>query len=166
MDRMTEPTTLDIYDILKRLPHRYPFLLVDRVLELVPGKSIRALKNVTYNEPFFPGHFPHRPVMPGVMIIEALAQTAGILAFVTAGVIPTVDTRFYFAGIDKARFRRPVEPGDQLILSAQLERSLRGIWRLSVVATVDGKEAAAAELMLAPDVANAAPGAARGNSAP
>jgi 3-hydroxyacyl-[acyl-carrier-protein] dehydratase len=166
MDRMTEPTTLDIYDILKRLPHRYPFLLVDRVLELVPGKSIRALKNVTYNEPFFPGHFPHRPVMPGVMIIEALAQTAGILAFVTAGVIPTVDTRFYFAGIDKARFRRPVEPGDQLILSAQLERALRGIWRLSVVATVDDKEAAAAELMLAPDVANAAPGSANGNSAP
>ena len=173
---MTEPTKLDIYDILKRLPHRYPFLLVDRVLELVPGKSIRALKNVTYNEPFFPGHFPHRPVMPGVMIIEALAQTAGILAFVTAGVIPTVDTRFYFAGIDKtvfyfvgidkARFRRPVEPGDQLILSAQLERNLRGIWRLSVVATVDDKEAAAAELMLAPDLANAAPGAATGNSAP
>ena len=163
---MTEPTTLDIYDILKRLPHRYPFLLVDRVLELVPGKSIRALKNVTYNEPFFPGHFPHRPVMPGVMIIEALAQTAGILAFVTAGVTPTVDTRFYFAGIDKARFRRPVEPGDQLILSAQLERSLRGIWRLSVVATVDGKEAAAAELMLAPDVANAAPGTMPVNGAP
>jgi len=163
---MTEITRLDIYDILKRLPHRYPFLLVDRVLELVPGKSIRALKNVTYNEPFFPGHFPHRPVMPGVMIIEALAQTAGILAFVTAGVIPTVNTRFYFAGIDKARFRRPVEPGDQLILSAQLERNLRGIWRLSVVATVDDKEAAAAELMLAPDVANAAPGTMPGNGAP
>ena len=97
---MTEPSKLDIYDILKRLPHRYPFLLVDRVLELIPGQSIRALKNVTYNEPFFPGHFPHRPVMPGVMIIEALAQTAGILAFVTAGVIPTESTRFYFAGID------------------------------------------------------------------
>ena len=155
---MTEPSKLDIYDILKRLPHRYPFLLVDRVLELIPGQSIRALKNVTYNEPFFPGHFPHRPVMPGVMIIEALAQTAGILAFVTAGVIPTESTRFYFAGIDKARFRRPVEPGDQLILSAQLERNLRGIWRLSVVAMVGEAEAATAELMLAPDVANAAPG--------
>ncbi len=155
---MTEPSSLDIYDILKRLPHRYPFLLVDRVLELIPGKSIRALKNVTYNEPFFPGHFPHRPVMPGVMIIEALAQTAGILAFVTAGVIPTESTRFYFAGIDKARFRRPVEPGDQLLLSAQLERNLRGIWRLSVVAMVGEAEAATAELMLAPDVANAAPG--------
>ncbi len=163
---MTELTTLDIYDILKRLPHRYPFLLVDRVLELVPGKSIRALKNVTYNEPFFPGHFPHRPVMPGVMIIEALAQTAGILAFVTAGVVPTESTRFYFAGIDKARFRRPVEPGDQLLLSAQLDRNLRGIWRLSVLAMVGEAEAAAAELMLAPDLANTAPGIAPGNSAP
>jgi 3-hydroxyacyl-[acyl-carrier-protein] dehydratase len=158
MNTMSEPLKLDIYDILKRLPHRYPFLLVDRVLELVPGQSIRALKNVTINEPFFPGHFPHRPVMPGVMIIEALAQTAGILAFVTAGVVPDEDTRFYFAGIDKARFRRPVEPGDQLILSAQLERNLRGIWRLSVVATVGEVEAAAAILMLAPDVANAVPG--------
>ena len=155
---MTELLKLDINDILKRLPHRYPFLLVDRVLELVPGQSIRALKNVTYNEPFFAGHFPHRPVMPGVMIIEALAQTAGILAFVTAGVVPTEDTRFYFAGIDKARFRRPVEPGDQLILSAQLERNLRGIWRLSVAASVGEAEAATAELMLAPDVANAVPG--------
>lgn len=155
---MSEVPKLDIYDILKRLPHRYPFLLVDRVLELVPGQSIRALKNVTYNEPFFAGHFPHRPVMPGVMIIEALAQTAGILAFVTAGVMPTEKTRFYFVGIDKARFRRPVEPGDQLILSARLERALRGIWRLSVVASVGEAEAAAAELMLAPDLANAAPG--------
>jgi len=155
---MNEPLQLDIHEILRRLPHRYPFLLVDRVLELVPGQSIRALKNVTYNEPFFAGHFPHRPVMPGVMIIEALAQTAGILAFVTAGVVPTEDTRFYFAGIDKARFRRPVEPGDQLILSAQLERNLRGIWRLSVAASVGEAEAATAELMLAPDVANAVPG--------
>lgn len=164
---MTEVPQLDIYEILKRLPHRYPFLMVDRVLEVVPGQSIRALKNVTYNEPFFAGHFPHRPVMPGVMIIEALAQTAGILAFVTAGVVPTLNTRFYFAGIDKARFRRPVEPGDQLILNARVERSLRGIWRLSVVATVGEAEAAAAELMLAPDVANAAPsGAAPGGAAP
>jgi 3-hydroxyacyl-[acyl-carrier-protein] dehydratase len=152
---MSEDFKLDIHDILKRLPHRYPFLLVDRVLELVPGQRIRALKNVTYNEPFFSGHFPHRPVMPGVMIIEALAQTAGILAFVTAGVVPNENTRFYFAGIDKARFRRPVEPGDQLILSATLERNLRGIWRLAVLASVGEAEAAAAELMLAPDVANA-----------
>jgi 3-hydroxyacyl-[acyl-carrier-protein] dehydratase len=157
MVKMTEAFKLDIHDILKRLPHRYPFLLVDRVLELIPGQSIRALKNVTYNEPFFPGHFPHRPVMPGVMIIEALAQTAGILAFVTAGVVPNEDTRFYFAGIDKARFRRPVEPGDQLLLNARLERSLRGIWKLSVMAMVGEAEAATAELMLAPDVANAVP---------
>ena len=133
---MTEHITLDINAILRQLPHRYPFLLVDRVLECRKGESIRALKNVTYNEPFFPGHFPHRPVMPGVMIIEALAQTAGILAFLTAGVVPDEDTRFYFVGIDKARFRRPVEPGDQLILTAKLERQMRGIWKFSAVAMV------------------------------
>jgi 3-hydroxyacyl-[acyl-carrier-protein] dehydratase len=155
---MNEPVQLDIHAILKRLPHRYPFLLVDRVLECVPGKSIRALKNVSVNEPYFPGHFPHRPVMPGVIIIEALAQAAGILAFVTAGVFPDEDSVFYFVGIDKARFRRPVVPGDQLILTAKLERNLRGIWRLSTRATVDGAEAAAAELMLAPGIATAAAG--------
>ena len=154
---MSEPLTMDIHDILKRLPHRYPFLLVDRVLELVPWQSIRALKNVTVNEPFFPGHFPHRPVMPGVMIIEALAQTAGILAFVSAGTVPNENTRFYFVGIDKARFRRPVEPGDQLTLSAQVERSMRGVWRVSVVATVGEVEAAAATLLLSPDLANTVP---------
>ena len=113
------------HEILRRLPHRYPFLLVDRVLECVPGKSIRALKNVTINEPFFPGHFPGRPVMPGVMIIEALAQTAGILAFVTADVYPDENSRFYFVGIDKARFRRPVEPGDQLILKRDARARIR-----------------------------------------
>ena len=149
---MNQPMQLDIHAILKRLPHRYPFLLVDRVLECVPSDRIRALKNVTVNEPYFQGHFPHRPVMPGVIIIEALAQAAGILAFVTAGVFPDENSVFYFVGIDKARFRRPVEPGDQLILSATLERNLRGIWKLAAVATVDGAEAAAAELMLAPGV--------------
>ena len=112
---MTEAVQLDMQAILERLPHRYPFLLVDRVLECRPGESIRALKNVTYNEPFFPGHFPGRPVMPGVMIIEALAQTAGILCFVTANAFPDQNTRFYFVGIDKARFRIPVVPGDQLL---------------------------------------------------
>ncbi|MBV9727314.1 MAG: 3-hydroxyacyl-ACP dehydratase FabZ, partial [Gammaproteobacteria bacterium] len=120
---MTEAVQLDMQAILQRLPHRYPFLLIDRVLECRPGESIRALKNVTYNEPFFPGHFPGRPVMPGVMIIEALAQAAGILCFVTANVFPDHRTQFYFVGIDKARFRRPVVPGDQLLLTAQLERS-------------------------------------------
>jgi len=149
---MNEPLQLDIHEILRRLPHRYPFLLVDRVLECVPGHKVRALKNVTVNEPYFQGHFPHRPVMPGVIIIEALAQAAGILAFVTAGVYPDENSVFYFVGIDKARFRRPVGPGDQLTLQATLERNLRGIWKLTAVASVDGAEAASAELMLAPGV--------------
>ncbi len=141
---------LDINGILKQLPHRYPFLLVDRVLECHEGKSIRAIKNVTYNEPFFPGHFPSRPVMPGVIIIEALAQAAGILAFRTAKVVPDDNTQFYFVGIDKARFRRPVEPGDQLILNATLQRQMRGIWKFETTAMVGDVEAAACELMVAP----------------
>ena len=147
---MNSPPPLDIHAVMKRLPHRYPFLLVDRVLDIVPGKSIRALKNVTINEPFFMGHFPQRPVMPGVIIIEALAQAAGILTFVTAEAFPDDKTVFYFVGIDKARFRRPVEPGDQLTLSATLERTLRGIWKMATVATVGDAEAATAEPMLAP----------------
>ncbi len=148
---MTDPTQLDIHAVLKLLPHRYPFLLVDRVLELKPGESIRALKNVTYNEPFFTGHFPGRPVMPGVMIIEALAQAAGILTFVSSNIVPHEETRFYFVGIDKARFRKPVEPGDQLLLTAQLERSLRGIWKFSTSALVGQVEVAHAEMMVAPE---------------
>jgi 3-hydroxyacyl-[acyl-carrier-protein] dehydratase len=149
---MTEVAQLDIHGILKLLPHRYPFLMVDRVLECQPGHSIRALKNVTFNEPYFMGHFPQRPVMPGVMIIEALAQTAGILAFITSGVVPDADTKFYFVGIDKARFRKPVEPGDQLILSAQLTRSFKGIWRFSSTASVGSSEVASADMMVAPEV--------------
>jgi beta-hydroxyacyl-[acyl carrier protein] dehydratase FabZ len=141
---------MDIDEVMRRLPHRYPFLLVDRVLECQPGKTIRALKNVTMNEPYFPGHFPHRPVMPGVMILEALAQAAGILAFVTAGVYPDENRQLYFVGIDKARFRRPVRPGDQLILEATLERSIRGIWKFTTIAKVDGEEATSAEMMVAP----------------
>ncbi|HEY0766422.1 MAG TPA: 3-hydroxyacyl-ACP dehydratase FabZ [Steroidobacteraceae bacterium] len=148
---MTEPLQLDIQAILERLPHRFPFLLVDRVLECLPGHSIRALKNVTYNEPYFAGHFPGRPVMPGVIILEALAQAAGILCFVTAGVIPDAQTRFYFVGIDKARFRKPVVPGDQLVLTAQLQRSLKGIWRFSTTAWVGEQEVAHAEMMVAPE---------------
>jgi 3-hydroxyacyl-[acyl-carrier-protein] dehydratase len=147
---MTEALTMDIQEVMRRLPHRYPFLLVDRVLECISGQSIRAIKNVTINEPFFPGHFPARPVFPGVLILEALAQTAGILAFVTAGVYPDEKRELYFVGIDKARFRRPVLPGDQLILKATLERSLRGIWKFSTVAEVDGQEATSAEMMVAP----------------
>jgi len=148
---MTEGLQLDMQAILERLPHRYPFLLVDRVLELHPGKSIRALKNVTYNEPFFSGHFPGRPVMPGVMIIEALAQAAGILCFVTDEVIPDHTTRFYFVGIDNARFRRPVVPGDQLLLTAHLERSLRGVSRFATVALVGDQEVAHAQMMIVPE---------------
>jgi 3-hydroxyacyl-[acyl-carrier-protein] dehydratase len=148
---MTEPLQLDMQAILERLPHRYPFLLIDRVLECHPGHSIRALKNVTYNEPYFPGHFPGRPVMPGVIIIEAMAQAAGILCFVTANVIPDAKTRFFFVGIDKARFRRPVVPGDQLILTAQLQRTLKGIWRYSTAAWVGEHEVAHAEMMVAPE---------------
>jgi len=153
---MTESIFMDINAVMRRLPHRYPFLLVDRVLECTPGKSIRAVKNVTFNEQFFAGHFPHRPVMPGVMIIEALAQAAGILAFVTAGVFPDEDSRFFFVGIDKARFRRPVEPGDQLILKAELQRTFKGIWRFETSAEVGGEEVAAAEMMLTPEARNPA----------
>jgi 3-hydroxyacyl-[acyl-carrier-protein] dehydratase len=162
---MSDSIQLDINAILKQLPHRYPFLLVDRVTECVKGKSIRALKNVTYNEPFFTGHFPHRPVMPGVMIIEALAQTAGILAFVTAGVIPDENTRFFFVGIDKARFRKPVEPGDQLVLTATLERAMRGIWKFSTAALVDGVEVCSAEMMVAPEAGSSARSATAGVTA-
>ena len=142
---------LDINAVLRQLPHRYPFLLVDRVVELVPGKTIKAIKNVTINEPFFPGHFPHRPVMPGVLILEAMAQAAGILAFQTAGVIPDENTRFYFVGIDAARFRRPVEPGDQLILRAEFQRAMRGIWKFATTAEVDGVEVCSADMMVAPE---------------
>ncbi len=151
---MNEPAgiTMDIGAILKQLPHRYPFLLVDRVLECHPGKTIRALKNVTINEPFFPGHFPHRPVMPGVLILEALAQAAGILAFRTADVIPDEKTRFFFVGIDNARFRRPVEPGDQLILHAEFQRAMRGIWKYGTRAEVNGTVVCSADMMVAPEV--------------
>ena len=149
---MSEGFPMDINAVLKQLTHRYPMLLVDRVIECVPGKRIHAIKNVSINEPYFLGHFPHRPVMPGVMILEALAQAAGILAFKTAGVVPDENTRFYFVGIDNARFRRPVEPGDQLVLKATLERALRGIWKFSTIAEVGGEEVAAATMMVAPGV--------------
>jgi 3-hydroxyacyl-[acyl-carrier-protein] dehydratase len=148
---MTESISLDIMGVRRLLPHRYPFLLVDRVLECVKGERIKAIKNVTTNEEFFSGHFPHRPVMPGVIIIEALAQAAGILAFVTADVVPDDSTRFFFVGIDKARFRKPVEPGDQLILTATLERSFKGIWKFNTVAYVGDAEVTSAEMMVAPE---------------
>jgi len=138
---------MDIHQILEHLPHRYPFLLVDRVLECIPGERILALKNVTINEPFFPGHFPHHPVMPGVLILEALAQTAAILSFQTMGVKPDDKSVYYFAGIDGARFKKPVSPGDQLMLSASIQANRRGLWKFSVQAMVDGQVATEAELM-------------------
>lgn len=139
--------TMDIHQILEHLPHRYPFLLVDRVLEIVPGEKIRALKNVTINEPFFPGHYPHHPVMPGVLIVEALAQTAALLSFKTPGNEPDSKSVYYFVGIDGARFKRPVVPGDQLILDVSVLVVKRGIWKYSATASVDGQLAAEAELM-------------------
>lgn len=138
---------MDIHQILKQLPHRYPILLVDRVLSIDKGKSIQALKNVTINEPFFTGHFPHRPVMPGVLMLEAMAQTAALLAFDTLGVVPDDKTVYYFAGIDGARFKRPVEPGDQLIMDVTLDRMKAGIFKFKGVTRVGGDIACEAELM-------------------
>ncbi|MBS1130355.1 MAG: 3-hydroxyacyl-[acyl-carrier-protein] dehydratase [Proteobacteria bacterium] len=140
---------MDIIEILEHLPHRYPFLLVDRVLQIEPGKSIHAYKNVTINEPFFVGHFPHHPVMPGVLIMEALAQAAGILSFKSMDEKPSPDTVFYFAGIDEARFKKPVMPGDQLHLHIEIERQMRGVWKYKAEARVDGQLAASAKLMCA-----------------
>jgi 3-hydroxyacyl-[acyl-carrier-protein] dehydratase len=138
---------MDIHAILKKLPHRYPILLVDRVLELDKGKRIKALKNVSINEPFFIGHFPHRPVMPGVLMLEALAQAAAVLAFDSLGVDSDDQTVFYFAGIDGARFKRPVEPGDQLMLEVALERTRSGIYKFNARAMVGDELAVEADLM-------------------
>jgi len=138
---------LDIHQIKNFLPHRYPFLLVDRVLEASEEKSLVALKNVTYNEPFFEGHFPNRPVMPGVLIIEALAQASAILASIGRDDIDIQNRVYYFTGIDKARFKRPVEPGDQLIFEVELVRKIKNMWKCKGVAKVDGDIAATVELM-------------------
>src|SRR5215207_5521792 len=127
---------MDIQRILRKLPHRYPILLVDRVLEIEKGVRIKALKNVTINEPYFVGHFPARPVMPGVLMLEALAQTAALLSFESMDVEPGADTVVYFVGIDGARFKRPVEPGDQLILEASIERAKSGIYKYKTRASV------------------------------
>ncbi|NMG45099.1 3-hydroxyacyl-ACP dehydratase FabZ [Aromatoleum toluvorans] len=140
---------MDINEILQYLPHRYPFLLVDRVLELEEGKRILALKNVTMNEPFFPGHFPHHPVMPGVLIVEAMAQAAALLSFKTMGIKPDENSVVYFAGIDNVRFKRPVVPGDQLHFDVEITQSKRNIYKYKGVARVAGEVAAEAELMCA-----------------
>lgn len=138
---------MDIQRILQKLPHRYPFLLVDRVLEVEKGVRIKALKNVTYNEPFFSGHFPARPVMPGVLMLEALAQAAALLSFESADAVPDAQTVVYFAGIDACRFKRPVGPGDQLILEATIDRVKAGIFKYKTRATVDGHLAVEADMM-------------------
>ena len=140
---------MDILEILDYLPHRYPFLLVDRVLELEVGSRILALKNVTMNEPFFPGHFPHHPVMPGVLIVEAMAQAAALLSFKSHGVKPDENQVVYFAGIDNTRFKRPVVPGDQLLLEATISQAKRGIYKYKAVARVGEQVAAEGELMCA-----------------
>ena len=138
---------MDIQEILAHLPHRYPMLLVDRVLECEPGKRILAIKNVTINEPFFSGHFPHHPVMPGVLVVEAMAQAAAILSFRTLGTKPDDKSVYYFVGIDGARFKRPVCPGDQLLLEVLLERNVRGIWKFDAKAKVGDTLAAEAKIM-------------------
>lgn len=146
---MSKEPFFDIHGIMKQLPHRYPFLLVDRVLECKPGVALTAIKNVTINEPFFPGHFPHRPVMPGVLVLEALAQATGLLAFATLGHPPDKSTLYYFVGIDNARFKKPVEPGDQLLLKVEYLWDKRGIWKFKTRAEVQGAVVAEAELMCA-----------------
>jgi 3-hydroxyacyl-[acyl-carrier-protein] dehydratase len=152
-DMGTEKDTIvhgmDIHDVLKHLPHRYPFLLIDRVLECIPGKSLIALKNVSYNEPYFIGHFPQRPVMPGVLILEALAQATGILAFRSTESVPSDGALYYLVGIDNGRFKQPVEPGDQLILEVELSRNVRNIWKFSTEARVGNEVVASADVMCA-----------------
>jgi len=140
-------STIDIHEIQRLLPHRYPFLLIDRVIEFVPGEHLVGIKNVTVNEPYFPGHFPKRVIMPGVLIIESLAQATGLLAFKTLADLHSDDALYYLAGIDKARFKRPVEPGDQLKLEVKILRNKRNLWVFSGVATVDGEVAVSAEIM-------------------
>ena len=141
--------TMDIYEVMRLLPHRYPFLLIDRVVEMEADKRLVALKNVTISEPFFPGHFPVKPVMPGVLIIEALAQATGLLAMGSHPEMVSENALYYFVGIDKARFKRQVIPGDQLRLEVEFHKKKRDIWLFSGVATVDGQLAASADVMCA-----------------
>jgi 3-hydroxyacyl-[acyl-carrier-protein] dehydratase len=145
---MTDTKSLDIDGILKRLPHRYPFLMVDRVIEVVPGKSIVAVKNISVNEAYFQGHFPGHPVMPGVLIIEALAQAGGVLAYETAAAEERIWI-LYLVGIEETRFKQTVRPGDQLILRVELEKRRRNLWRFKAVAEVDGKLVAETQILMA-----------------
>ena len=143
----TVDTSMNIHEILEHLPHRYPFVLIDKVVSMELGKEITAIKNVTINEPFFPGHFPYHPVMPGVLIVEAMAQAAAVLSFKTMDAKPNDESVYYFAGIDNARFKKPVSPGDQIVLNVKIDRILKGIWKYTGVATVDGDVVAEASMM-------------------
>ena len=143
----TTDTSMNIHEILDHLPHRYPFVLIDKIVSLEVGKEVTALKNVSVNEPFFPGHFPYHPVMPGVLIVEAMAQAAAVLSFKTMDLKPSEESVYYFAGIDNARFKKPVSPGDQILLNVKIERILKGIWKYKGVATVDGEIVAEANMM-------------------
>lgn len=139
--------SLDIQEVRKYLPHRFPFLMIDRVLDYVSDARLTAIKNVTINEPYFPGHFPNQPVMPGVLILETLAQACAILSMKTLNIVPNDDSVYYFVGIDKARFKRAVQPGDQLRLEVTIKRKMKGIWMFEGVASVDGEVCCSAELM-------------------
>ena len=148
---------MDIHQVLAHLPQRFPILMIDRVLECEPNKRILALKNVSANEPYFPGHFPHRPVMPGVLILEAMAQAAGILVFRTLERKPDDKSVYYYAGIDNARFKKPVEPGDQLMIEVLILGSKRGIWKFGCTARVGGTLVAEADILCTVRAAEAAP---------
>ena len=144
---MSDAETLNATDIMRLLPHRYPFLLLDRVVELKLGERLTAIKNVTINEPFFQGHFPNYPIMPGVLILEAMAQASAVLGFRSTGTSAADDNVYLFVGIDKARFRQAVQPGDQLAIDIELKRAVRGMWMFAASARVDGREVASAEIM-------------------
>ena len=146
MNQETQTSVMSIHEVMAHLPHRFPFLLVDRVVNYTKGESLEAIKNVTINEPFFTGHFPQRPVMPGVLIIEALAQACGILVFLTEGKLPDENSLYYLAGVDDARFKRVVEPGDTLHLCVKLTKAKRDVWKFSAEAHVNGEIACSAEL--------------------
>ncbi len=141
--------SMDINDILEHLPHRYPFLLVDKVVDYEAGKYLTGIKNVSYNEPQFTGHFPQKPILPGVLVIEALAQATGILAYKSTDSKPSENSLYYLVGIDKARFKRPVNPGEQLVLKVEVVKNMRGVWKFNAEATVDEQLVASAELMCA-----------------
>ncbi len=149
MEQNNELNMMDIQEVMAHLPHRYPFLLVDRVVDYKLGEYLKAYKNVSFNEPYFTGHFPDRPVMPGVLIIEALAQATGILAYKTTSSKPTETALYYLVGIDKTRFKQKVMPGDQLMLEVTVKKQARGVWKFDAVASVDGQIVASAELMCA-----------------